>query len=64
MCNQAVDNYVDALEYVPECFKTQEMCDKVVDTCPFVFDSIPDRYKTHKLFSEDSFMLKYFFDRF
>ena len=42
MCNQAVDNYVDALEYVPECFKTQEMCDKVVDTCPFVFDSIPD----------------------
>ena len=24
MCNQVVDNYVDALEYVFECFKTQK----------------------------------------
>ena len=24
MCNQAVDNYVDALEYVPECVKTRK----------------------------------------
>ena len=23
MCNQAVDNYVDALECDPKCFKTQ-----------------------------------------
>ena len=33
-CNQAgyQDDYADTLEYVPECFKTQEMCDKPVDT--------------------------------
>ena len=31
MCNQAADNYRDALEYVPGCFKSQEMCDKVAD---------------------------------
>ena len=37
MCNQTVNNYADALEYV---FKTQEMFDKAVDTCPVVFDSV------------------------
>ena len=31
MCNQAVDKYADSLKYVPECFKTQEMCDKAAD---------------------------------
>ena len=24
MCNKAVDNYSHALEFVPECYKTQE----------------------------------------
>ena len=33
---------------VPECYKSQEMCDKTVDTCPFVFDSIPDQYDAIK----------------
>ena len=42
MCNQYVDIHVDALRYVPESFKTQEMRDKAVDNCPFVFDSIPN----------------------
>ena len=28
LCNKAVDNYRYALESVPECYKTQEMCDK------------------------------------
>ena len=32
MCNKAVDNYHCVLEFVPECFKTQEMCNKVVST--------------------------------
>ena len=26
-----------AIEFVPECYKSQEICDKAVDTCPFVF---------------------------
>ena len=33
MCNQAVDNYAHALEFVPELYKTQEMCDKAANTC-------------------------------
>ena len=31
MCNKAVDNYPHALEFVPECYKTQKMCDKAVN---------------------------------
>ena len=31
MCNQADDNHVDAIKYARECFKNQEMCDKIVD---------------------------------
>ena len=32
MCNKAVDNEPHALEFIPECFMTQEMCDKVINT--------------------------------
>ena len=32
--NKLADSYVNALEYVPECCKTQEMCHKAVDTHP------------------------------
>ena len=31
MCNKAVNNYPHALEFGPECYKTQEMCDKAVN---------------------------------
>ena len=34
MCNEVVDNYANALEFVPECNKTQKMCDKAVNTYP------------------------------
>ena len=54
--NKAVDDYVDVLEYVAECFKSQEMCDKVVDAGHFVFYSILInlRYKKYvtKLFEK------------
>ena len=43
MCNKAVDNYLHALEFVPECYKTQEMGYEVVNSRFFVFDSIPDQ---------------------
>ena len=44
MCNKAVDNYSYALEFVPECFMTQEMCDEEIISF-FVFDSIPNWYE-------------------
>ena len=42
MCDKAVDNYSHVLEFVSDCYKTQEMCVEVVDTCLSVFDSVPD----------------------
>ena len=35
MCNKAVDNYSHALEFVPECYKTQKMCDKAIKYSSF-----------------------------
>ena len=32
MCDKAVDNYVHVLEFVPECYKTQEM-NKAIYRC-------------------------------
>ena len=42
MCNQVFDDHVHALEFIPECYKIQEMCDKAVNEFSFVFDSILD----------------------
>ena len=32
MCDKAVDNYPDTLEFALECFKAQKMFDKAVNT--------------------------------
>ena len=42
MCNIAVDTYSSAIQYVPDQYKTQKMCDEAVDNCPFAFDSVSD----------------------
>ena len=42
MCNKTVANYAYALEYVPEWYKTQKMCDKAVDTCSSTVQFFPD----------------------
>ena len=31
MCDKAVDTYLSAVKFVPECFMTREMCDKAVN---------------------------------
>ena len=46
MCDKAIHIHLSVIQFVPEYFKTQEMCDKAVDTCIFVFDSIADRHKS------------------
>ena len=43
MCDETVDDYPDALEFVPGWFKTQKMCDKAVNTHPFLIKSLPKR---------------------
>ena len=34
MCNKAVDDYAHALEFVPDWYKTQEMCAKAACNYP------------------------------
>ena len=53
-----------ALDFVPECYKTQPMCDKAVNNhIFFLFNSIADRYKTQKMcdraVSDDPFSILY-----
>ena len=31
MCNRAVNTYPSTVNFVPQCFMTQEMCDKEVN---------------------------------
>ena len=56
------------MQFVPECSKTQKMCDKAVDACPPTFDYVRDQYNTqeigHKALFNDPFLLKYCPDRF
>ena len=59
MCDKDVNTHPPTIEYVPDQFKTQEMCDKAIDK--FVFDSVPDRQQTQeicdKIVSDDPFKL-------
>ena len=42
MCDKAVDTYPSTIKFVPECHKTQEMCNNAVNRCFLVFNSILD----------------------
>ena len=46
MCNKAVDDYADSLEFVPECYKTQKMFNKAANTSLPAIKSAPECYKT------------------
>ena len=37
MCDKAVKTYDSTIQFVPDCYKTQEMCDKTVNRCFVVF---------------------------
>ena len=49
MFNKAVYNYPHALEFVPECCKTQKMRDKVVDTYLSTIEFVPECFLTPKM---------------
>ena len=46
MCNEAVDDYVHTLDFVPDCYETHEMCNKVVNTYASIIQFIPEYYRT------------------
>ena len=33
MCEKAVDTYPSTINFVPECYNTQQICDKAVHRC-------------------------------
>ena len=49
MSDESLDNYFYALEFVPDSYKTKNICDKAVDTYPFVIQFFLKamRVKTH-----------------
>ena len=55
MCNKAVNTYPSAIQFVPECCKTQEMCVKAVDIGRFVFDSAPNQCKSQEMYDKAHF---------
>ena len=47
MCNEAVDSYPSAIQFVIDWYKTQEMRNKEVDTC-LSSGSVPDQLQLMK----------------
>ena len=43
------DNYPHALEFKPEYYMTQNMCEKAVDTHPYTIKFTPECYKTQEM---------------
>ena len=66
MCDKSINTHL-SIQFVSECYKTQEMCDKAVSRCFFVFIYILDWYKTQEMcdrvISKDPFMIVYCSDR-
>ena len=49
MSNKTVNTNPSTIQFVPECYKSHEMCGEVVNNCFFVFYSIPNQYKTQEM---------------
>ena len=46
MCYEADDNYARALEFVPNGYRTQEICNKDVTTSPYAIHFVRECLKT------------------
>ena len=46
MCGEAVENYAHALEFVPNCYKTQKICNKAANTSPSAIQIAPACFNT------------------
>ena len=49
MCHKAILKNDETLESVPDCYKTQQMCDEDVDNYPDTLKSIPSYYLTQNM---------------
>ena len=48
MCERAVEDESETLEFVRDQFKAQEMCDKAVEEDPCTLEFVPDWFVTHQ----------------
>ena len=48
MCNNVIDDYPHAFEFLPDYFQTQKMCNKAVDTYHAAMQFVPECYKTQE----------------
>ena len=42
MCDKAVNTYHSIIQFGPDCYVTQKICDETVNRCFLVFTYIPD----------------------
>ena len=49
MCDKAVDDNPDALEFAPDQCKTQQTGDKAVDYYSIGLEFVPDQCETHEM---------------
>ena len=49
MIDEAAACHVHSLGFVPDCYKSQKVCDKVVSTYPSTIQFVPDRFKTYEI---------------
>ena len=46
---KVVDNYCWTLEFVPDWYMTQKMCDKDVNIHPSTIEYVPDQFKDQEM---------------
>ena len=49
MCKNVVDIHPFMLKFVPDCYKTQKMSEKVVDACLSALKFLPDCFVTPEM---------------
>ena len=68
MCERAVEDEPEALEYVPDNLKTHMMCEKAIENEPYNLKVVPDHFKTQRICDkavrDDSYSLQYVPDWF
>ena len=52
MYDKAVDDYAVILQFVPDRYKSKEMCDKIISENSFGLKYCPDKYITKKICDE------------
>ena len=71
MTEEFIINYIAwlfSLKYVPDMFKTQDMCNDAVSKDPEMLEYVPDQFKTQEMCNEavskKPYLLEYVLDKF